>query len=566
MSLAVVNKYKRLKKEQKQRKQNKKKKIDLSQYEKDPVGFAHEVLGVKHLTEEQKEIFISIRDNVTTNVQAGHGVGKSMGMAVVILWWIFSVNGVAFTTAPTFDQVKEILWKEVRNLYDKNKNKLGGRRTTLTVETTNKDGKEIKAIGFSTKNYDSNSFQGKHDELLLLIQDEADGISDVIDEAFDSCLSGSKNRGVRVGNPLTAKSSFATNCAGSSIKIPVWNHINVRHAYELVEAENGKLIHRLKPEIADRILKPESDRQDDPVKPQNEWDEDLPRDVIPGAVSIAWIEKIRTKYGEFSSYWMSRVEAEFPGDDVEGIVPLSWLHEARKRYDKDPDYWDKLARQDKWRIGVDVSDGGDRHAISLWRGKVFYSLKYIQPKDDREDTIKLATDEVAPLIKSLGGLYGCAVDNTGVGAGTLGTLRIAGYFAVGCKFGESAENKLDYADRKTELYWMLRDGLRKGEIAIAPLGEVEKEVFEEIAAVRYNPDTEKKNKCEPKKETKKRIKRSPDGGDAVIIAWEIKPSNDVTPVEDKLPSSETTVLEQLMNNAEQWQDDEITDAEANRYL
>ena len=569
MSLTAINKARALKKERQRLKKQKRKNIDLSRYKDQPVKFAYEVLNIKTLTPEQEEIFLSIKDNVTTNVQAGHGVGKSYGLAAIILWWVFAVNGVAFTTAPTFDQVKEILWKEVRNLYDQNRKKLGGRRTTLTVETKTKDGREIKAIGFSTKNYDSNSFQGKHDEFLLLVQDEADGISNVIDEAFDSCLSGSTNRGVRVGNPLSPNSAFAKNCAASNIKIPVWNHINVAWAYEQVIAENGKLIHRLKPAIANCILKT-GEFKDDPVLPQDEWDRDLPRDVIPGAVSIAWIEKVRAKYGEFSSYWMSRVEADFPGDDTDGIIPLSWLKEARDRYDQNSDRYDQEAKLDRWRIGVDVSDGGDRHAIALWRGNVLYSVRYIQPKDDRQDTITLAKDYIVPLIKSLGGMYGCAVDNTGVGAGTLGWLRSQGYFAQGCKFGESPENKNQFVDRKTELYWWLRDGLRKGEIAIANLGEVEEEVFQEIAAIRYNPDTENKVKCEQKKDTKKRLKRSPDGADAVVIAGEIKQApksinTSITRETRSYDNQEDKQLAQLLKNAQDW-DDNITNDEANKFL
>lgn len=567
MSLAVVNKYKRLKKQQKNKARKKYK--NLSKYKGKPIDFLTEVLNIKYLTEEQKEIVNSVVKNKTTNVQAGHSVGKSYISSGILIYWLFCVNGTVISTAPTFNQVNDILWKEVRRLYDANKEKLGGKRNQLSLTTKDSKKNIIRAFGKSSSDTNSNSFQGQHDDYLLMIQDEADGISHTIDEAFEACITGSNNRGLRIGNPLTPSSAFAKNCSFSHIKIPVWNHINIVWAYKLVQAENGKLIHRLKPEIADRILKPEAERKDDPVKPQDEWDEDLPRDVIPGAVSIAWIEKIRTKYGEFSSYWMSRVEAEFPGDDVEGIVPMSWLTQARERYDNNPDYWDKIARQDRWRIGVDVSDGGDRHAIALWRGKVLYSVRYIQPKDDREDTITLATKEVAPLIKSLGGLYGCAVDNTGVGAGTLGRLRELGYFAVGCKFGESAKNKLDYADRKTELYWMLRDGLRKGEITIAPLGDVQDEVFEEIAAVRYNSDTENKNKCEPKKETKKRIKRSPDGGDAVIIAGEIEPSTNelVETVSRNVKlDPEKAALDRLIENVRDWQAEDITQEEANKYL
>ncbi|MDJ0591279.1 MAG: hypothetical protein QNJ72_14990 [Pleurocapsa sp. MO_226.B13] len=570
MTLAVINKVKALKKEAKRRKKKRQKNIDLTKYKDKPIEFFQEILGVKILSEEQKEISIHIRDNQTTNVQASHGVGKSFLMANYIIFFVFAVEGMAVSTAPTFNQVNDILWKEVRRIYDRNKHKLGGRRTELSIKKTTKDGKIVTGFGKTSKDNSSASFQGLHEEYMLLVQDEADGISPTIDEAFESCLTGSKNRGVRIGNPLNVSSAFAKNCKINSLKINAWNHPNVAWAYSEVVAQNGKTIHRLKPEIADRILKPEADRKDDPVLPQDEWDEDLPRDVIPGAVSIAWIEKVRIKYGEFSSYWMSRVEAEFPGDDVDGIVPLSWLNEARDRYDENPDYWDKLARRDKWRIGVDVSDGGDRHAIAVWRGRVLYSVKYIQPKDDRQDTITLASEHVAPLIKSLGGMHGVGVDNTGVGAGTLGWLRSQGYFAVGCKFGESAKNKDEYADRKTELTWLLRDGLRKGEIAIAPLGDSEEEVFEEIAAVRYNPDTENKVKCEPKKETKKRLKRSPDGGDAVIIAWEIEPmtvagQKTIQSERSGVQSFEEKQIARLLKSSQDWQDD-VTVEEANKFL
>lgn len=540
--------------------------LDLSIYRDKPIEFATEILGIEFLTSEQKAILISVRDRQTTNVQAAHSVGKSFSMALVVLWYVFAVQGLVFTTAPTLQQVKDILWKEIRQLWDRHRTKLGGSRGELFI----KKDENAKAVGYTAKHTDSNAFQGRHAINLLLIQDEADGVSNTIDEAFESCLTGSKNRGVRIGNPLTTGSAFYKSCQINNIKITAWEHPNISWAYEEVTAENGKLIHRLKPAIAKKILKPESDRREDPVLPQDQWAEDLPRDLIPGAISIAWIERIRIKYGEFSSYWTSRIEADFPGDDTEGIIPLSWLKQARERYDRDPQKWDKEAMQDRWRLGVDVSDGGDNHAIAIWRGRVWYGIRFIKPKNDREDTITLAKDHVVPLVQSLGGLYGIAVDNTGVGAGTLGWLRSQAYFAQGCKFGESPENKTDYADRKTELYWWLRDGLRRGEIAIAPLGEDEDQVFEELAAVRYNADTDNKVKCESKKETKKRLKRSPDGGDAAVIAGEIKPMplvNSQTANDNNSPplDPEDRALAELLRNAQEW-NNEISEAEANKFL
>jgi hypothetical protein len=495
-------------------------KIDLTRYAGFPVEFFTSVLDVKILTEEQKQILHSINANQTTNVQAGHGLGKSFLMGGYIIYFVFAVEGMAVSTAPTFNQVNDILWKEVRNIYDRNREKLGGRRNELSIRKITSAGRIVIGFGKTSKDNSSASFQGLHEENLLLIQDEADGISNIIDEAFEACLTGSKNKGVKIGNPLNRSSAFARSCKISNIKIPVWTHPNVNWAYEQVVAENGKLVHRLKKEVAAKILKPPCAQKDDPVKPQSEWDETLPRDVIPGAVSIAWIEKMRVKYGEFSTYWISRIEAEFPGDDVEGTIPISWLIDARVRYDRNPEYWDNLASEYQWSIGVDVGDGVDSHAVSVRRGMVLYSCKKYATTGDRKDTIRLAKEIVEPLVDSLGDCL-VAVDRIGVGAGTLGTLLDDGYEAKGCTFGDRALSCLEYRNRKTELTWQLRELLQSGGFAIAPLGEREEEIFEELAAPRYNVNTEKQIYLESKEETKKRLSRSPDGGESIIISLEL---------------------------------------------
>ncbi len=548
MSLTAISKVERLRKLKSNRKKKKRKKkqknIDLTAYKDKPIEFATEILKIKHLTKEQREILLSVRDRTTTNVQASHSVGKSFCMALVVLWYIFAVEGQVFTTAPTLQQVKDILWKEIRQLYDKNRSRLGGNRGVLFVKKT----EFAKGIGFTSRDNNSNTFQGKHAVFLLLIQDEADGISKTIDEAYESCLTGSENRGVRIGNPLTVGSAFYKACEIDKIKIDVWSHPNVSWAYEEIEV-NGKLIHRLKPDIAERILKPVAERKDNPVKPQSEWDGDLPRDVIPGAVSIAWIEKVRIKYGEHSLYWDTRVEAEFPTDSIEGIIPLSWLKEARERYDRDPDYWDNQASQDKWRIGADVGDGGDQHAVALWRGKVLYKVDTHPTKGDREDTIRLATEIIEPFVNQLGADYAIAVDRLGVGAGTLGTLIRDGYTSYGCAFGAGAEDNSQFKNRKIELFWNFREGLRLAEIAIAPLGEIEDEVFEDLTSIRYTINTEKQLCCEPKEATKARLGRSPDAGESVIIATEIKPMIMIegnTIIDDGLDAEEREI--QILRN------------------
>jgi hypothetical protein len=487
---------------------------DFSNYSNDPIAFCHEVLEVPVLTREQQSLLLSIRDNRITNCQAANSVGKTFVISCAVLHHVFAKKALCFTTAPSLQQTKDLLWREIRVLYDRNKHKLGGLRGELFVKLS----EEAKAIGFTAKHTDAASFQGRHSFLLLLVIDESDGISPIIDEAFESCLTGSQNRGVRIGNPLNPGSAFAKACAISHMKIPAFSHPNVAWAYDLYE--DG--IHRLKPEVAAQILKPPSQQKDDPVKPQEDWNSTLPRDLIPGAISIRWIEMARVKYGEKSVFWQSRIEANFPSDAIDGIISSTLLGDARFRYDCNPQHWDMAALQYGWVIAVDVADRVDRHAIALWRGKVLYQVKIIETIGDDEDISRLEL-EVKKTAKRFGDSVQIVVDRVGVGAGLLSSLKVQGYRVQGCAFGEKADDKEAFNNKKVELYWRFREGLRSGELAIAPMGEVEEIVFEELMAIRYNTNTEKQIICEPKEKVRSRIGRSPDGADAVVMGLQVQP-------------------------------------------
>jgi hypothetical protein len=150
---------------------------------------------------------------------------------------------------------------------------------------------------------------------------------------------------------------------------------------------------------------------------------------------------------------------------------------------------------------------------------VLYQVKIYEPQNDRQDTMRLV-DEVEKIVQRLGNAR-IVIDRIGVGAGVLAALIRKGLEAEGCAFGEAASEKTQFRDRKIELYWAFREGLRLGEVAIAPLGESEGENFQELRAVRYSSGSDRQLFCEPKSETRKRLKRSPDGGDCIVLALQI---------------------------------------------
>lgn len=484
--------------------------IPFPQYKDDPVGFFKNELGIE-LTQEQIIVVESVRDRPLTNVKAAHGVGKSFVAALLVLYFLFCVGGVAITTAPSEDQVKWVLWAELRKIHAMHKKKLGGRCDIMQLLLS----ESIYAFGFTSRDYSENSFQGKHNKKQLLIQDEADGITPQIDNGFTACLTGSENRGLRIGNPIDPQSQFAKTCKLDKrcLTISAFNHPNVSWAYEL--CRDG--VHRLKPEIAEKIT-----NEDGEITQQEEWPSELPRDRIPGAISIDWIERVRREKFESSSYWKSRVLGEYSEDAADGIILLTLLKQARSRYDANPEYWDAMSKRFPWRLGLDVGDGGDPHALALLRGPVLYEVQIHPTRGDLLDTDRSA-DIAINQIKLLGANYSIAVDNTGVGAGTLAKLKKSGYLAYPCKFGDSPsykktkrEPEQKFTNLKAELYWQLRELLRLGKMAIAPM-ENEEYVFADLSATRYSTNTKDEIFCEPKEKTKSRLGRSPDS-EAVIIA------------------------------------------------
>lgn len=479
---------------------------DFSSYASDPVGFVEKELR-DFLTDKQKQICLEVRDNRETNVQACHGAGKSFLASRLILWWIYAVSGLVITTAPTDRQVEQIIWGEVRKIHGK----LGlpgelGMKFLRVNE-------QARGFGFTASHTNSNAFQGIHNDKLLVIEDEACGISEEIDNGAESCTTGAKNRMLRIGNPIQGGGSFQRACVRSHIRISAWSHPNVAWAYE--KCPDG--IHRLKPEVAKAILD-----EDGEVLPPEAWADWCIREVVPGAVSISWIENIRKKKSESSAYWQSRVEGLFPVDSEASIVPRSWFLAARARYDARPEYYDELASYHHYRHGLDVGDGGDDHATSTWRGVVLYAAKTLATKGDRLD-VSRAAGAGKSLIQAHGGLV--MVDIIGVGAGALSAMLEDEQPAEGRHWGEAAVESALFANRKAEDYWMLREAFRSEEIAIAPLGEIEEMLMEDLAGTYYEETSTGKTKIEDKKKTIQRLHRSPNVGDATVYGFVAQPKS-----------------------------------------
>src|SRR6185503_5507907 len=95
--------------------------ISQDTFKLDPVKWAKEKLN-ESLWSKQREIIYSVRDNRRTAVKSCHSAGKSFLAARAICWFLdSSVIGESFcvSSAPTFRQVRAILWREISRAHAK---------------------------------------------------------------------------------------------------------------------------------------------------------------------------------------------------------------------------------------------------------------------------------------------------------------------------------------------------------------------------------------------------------------------------------------------------------------
>ena len=91
-----------------------------------PVAFAENVLKVK-LWSKQEEVLSALPQHRRVAVKSGNGLGKGFSAAVAVLWYLHNHEpAIVLSTAPTFRQVRHILWRQIHIRYRPHAQELGG--------------------------------------------------------------------------------------------------------------------------------------------------------------------------------------------------------------------------------------------------------------------------------------------------------------------------------------------------------------------------------------------------------------------------------------------------------
>lgn len=322
-----------------------------SQYANDPEGFITQGLG-ETLWSKQREILASVRDNKRTAVPACHAPGKSHLSARIVAWWVMCQpkgTSQVVTTATSFRQVRNILWSHIRKLHATH-NMSGD---CLTVEWK-VDGSQV-AFGFAPAQYNETALQGIHAPNLLVVVDEAGGISDTIGVALEALMTGGNTRLLLLGNPPTDNENSWFERACNS---PLYNTIPIS-AYDTPNFTGE--------EVGNCTTCPRT----------------VPtHSVATHLVDQTWVDDVISELGEASAFVTARVKAEFPRGTGNRIIPSTWIDDAQSNPNP--------AHDNRIRLGIDIaSDGGDEFVIARADG---YTVRIVHASSgaDNANAVQVA--------------------------------------------------------------------------------------------------------------------------------------------------------------------------------
>lgn len=454
-------------------------------YTDNPIGWVREKLG-EHMWSAQRRLARSVVRNRYTAVHSCHDSGKSYAASRIAAWWIdVHPPGDAFvvTTAPTSHQVDAILWREIGRAH--RKGNLPGRITLDSKWRLGPAyGDELVAYGRKPADYDPDAFQGIHQRYVLVVIDEANGVPKTLYDAVDTLVTNANARVLAIGNPDSPTSHFHKVCTDLE---QGWNVIHI-----------------------------------DGYRTPNFTSERIPEQLRDLLLSVEWVEERKRKWGVGSPLWQSKVRGIFPTLAADSLVQIDW--------------WEKCAKQTldpegfHGQRGYDIARFGDDHTMCYsMRGGILRKEWSVH----MSDTVETANRIQADLLANPG--VPAVVDETGVGAGVVDTLKERDLFVWGFISGKQAVDPR-FSNLRSEAYWHLREQFEYGLLDVDPQDE---ELKSQLTSLKWKLDSKGRIVVEPKDEYMRRMRAgSPDAADSAMMAcWEASTYDaDEILQHDKIPS------------------------------
>lgn len=428
----------------------------------------------KHITWQQWLILLAVEDALKDeapkhiSVGSGHGIGKSAALSWLILWFLFSFkNSQVPCTAPTSDQMHDILWKElalwlrrmpqsVQGLY---KHTDGYLRITESPETWFARAKTAKKEA-------PEALAGVHGDWVMYIVDEASGVPDEVYKTAEGALTNKNILFMMISNPTRLIGYFYDS------------HHKDKDFWQCLQFSS----------------------KDSPI------------------VEKDYVSRMAKKHGEDSDEYRIRVLGMFPKEDMvdaKGYVPLLTQQDLRLA----PIGSGFTGRK---RLGVDPAGDGDNETRWVirdnFKAKVVAREATSNAKSIAAKTLTLMTEfDIAP--------EDVVLDNFGEGANVAMEIAIASKGKIrisAINTGDFPVDRERFLNCRAEIAWRARMWLRQG-------GEVvPDETWEELLTPRYRRELSGLISLMPKKDMRREGFKSPDTFDAFSMTFYGNDLNDTT--------------------------------------
>lgn len=429
-------------------------------YRDDPVRFAREVLRAERIPDFQEAVMRDVAEHDRVAWVAGHAVGKSHAAAILLAWYLITRPGCrCIVTSATYErQVGRVIFAKLRTL-------LAGAREELPIEVGVTRAQVAGHPEWSAEGVPATkpgNFAGFHASRMLVIADEAKALERPVFEELHGVLA-SATEEARLVLLSTAGPAQGYFYDAFSKRADLWR------------------LHR------------------------------TPSTESPFASGYA--DRMREEtLGEEDPVYRMRVLAEFQ-EDVEGaLIPLSLIHGAVGRELPPPAAGEP---EPSVVFGVDVARfGEDRTVLAVARGGQVLELRAWRGLDTMRTAERIASEINARSPVRV------AVDEIGLGAGVVDRLRQLGHHVEAVNVSAGPEGGRAYSgtslhlNLRSEIGWRVRELFERGRVSLPD----DAALVSELAALRYTYDARARIMLEPKAEAKKRLGRSPDLADAVLLA------------------------------------------------
>jgi hypothetical protein len=459
-------------------------------YRNNPKGFVNDCFKWEDgagPTFYQEEILDELIEHKRIAIRGPHGLGKTALASWIVLWFCLTRDGIdnadfkAPLTASNWRQLSKFLFPEIHKWVRRlNWKRIGRPPFKKKAELLEQSLKLSTGEAFCLASKQPAALEGVHANSVLYVLDESKAIQDAIWDSVEGAFSTGNKEGTEVY-------VLAISTPGPQM---------------------GRFfeIHNKKEGLEDWHTKHVT----------------LANAIRAGRIDIEWAEQRKRQWGENSSTYQNKVLGEFAADDATGVIPFSWVSLANQRWELLRDELEDFGPVKT--LGVDVAgatEGSDVTVLAPMHANYVVGEIELHP----EGNIDRATMEVAGYVKGYLNIYPDVmpiIDVIGIGTGVADRLaeqdyKIRRFIASEGTDIKDESGKFGFINKRAASWWRVRDMLNPEsgvDVALPPLPEL----IRELTVPKWFMQCGARYKVEGKKDIKKRLGRSTDVADAVIMA------------------------------------------------